>query len=49
MKTMGLIDYDLYKKTYKISDKFSKNMMKVGLMWSQERAKPAREFQIRRK
>ena len=47
MKTMGLIDYDLYKKTYKISDKFSKNMMKVGLMWSQERAKPPKDFQLR--
>ncbi len=42
MKTMGLIDYDLYKKTYKVSDKFSKNMMKIGLMWSQERTRPAR-------
>ena len=49
MKTMGLIDYDLYKKTYKISDKFSKNMMKVGLLWSQERQRPPREFQMRRK
>jgi hypothetical protein len=49
MKTMGLIDYDLYKKTYKISDKFSKNAMKIGLMWSQERTKPPREFQIARK
>ncbi|HIH23493.1 TPA: hypothetical protein HA251_00510 [Candidatus Woesearchaeota archaeon] len=47
MKTMGLIDYDLYKKTYKISDKFSKNMMKVGLMWSQERAKPPKDYQIK--
>lgn len=40
MKTMGLIDYDLYKKTYKISEKFNKNMMKVGLMWLQELRKP---------
>ena len=47
MKTMGLIDYDLYKKTYKISDKFSKNMMKVGLMWSQERTRPPKDFQLR--
>jgi hypothetical protein len=47
MKAMGLIDYDLYKKTYKISDKFSKNMMKVGLMWSQERTKPPKDFQLR--
>ncbi|MDD9954095.1 MAG: hypothetical protein OXR66_07210 [Candidatus Woesearchaeota archaeon] len=46
MKTMGLVDYDLYKKTYKVSDKFSKNMMKVGLMWSQERTKPGRGYSI---
>lgn len=40
MKTMGLIDYDLYKKTYKLSEKFNKNMMRVGLMWLQELRKP---------
>ena len=40
MKTMGLIDYDLYKKTYKISEKFNKNMMRIGLMWLQELRKP---------
>ncbi len=49
MKTMGLIDYDLYKKTYKVSDKFSKNMMKIGLMWSQERARPPRDLQFKKK
>ncbi len=48
MKTMGLIDYDLYKKTYKISEKFNKNMMKVGLMWLQELRKPPREFAMKR-
>ncbi len=36
MKGMGLIDYDLYKKTYRISDKFNKAMIKVGLMWMRE-------------
>ncbi|MFQ5620547.1 MAG: hypothetical protein ACE5FT_01745 [Candidatus Nanoarchaeia archaeon] len=36
MKAMGLIDYDLYKKTYKISTKFQNDMMKIGLMWKQE-------------
>ena len=36
MKSMGLIDYDLYKKTYKISDKFNKLMIKIGLMWLRE-------------
>ena len=36
MKAMGLIDYDLYKKTYKLSTKFSNDLMKIGLMWKQE-------------
>ncbi len=29
MKTMGLIDYDLYKKTYKISEKFNKKTLRL--------------------
>ena len=36
MKSMGLIDYDLYKKTYRISDKFNRLMIKVGLLWLRE-------------
>ncbi len=41
MKGMGLVDYDIYKKTYRISDKFSKEMTSIGLMWIQElRKKP---------
>ena len=36
MKSMGLIDYDLYKKTYRISDKFNKLMIKLGLLWLRE-------------
>jgi len=36
MKAMGLVDYDLYKKTYKISVKFSNDMMKVGIMWKSQ-------------
>ena len=36
MRGMGLIDYDLYKKTYKVSDKFNRLMIKVGLMWLRE-------------
>ena len=43
MKSMGLIDYDLYKKTYKLSDKFNKDMLRIGLMWVQEMRKPARK------
>lgn len=44
MKTMGLIDYDLYKKTYNISEKFNKNMMRIGLMWLQELRKSPLEL-----
>lgn len=36
MKAMGLIDYDLYKKTYKVSAKFTNDLMKIGLMWKNE-------------
>lgn len=36
MKSMGLVDYDLYKKTYKVSAKFSNDLMKIGLMWKTE-------------
>jgi hypothetical protein len=36
MKGMGIIDYDLYRKTYKISDKFNQAMIKIGLMWIRE-------------
>jgi len=36
MKSMGLIDYDLYKKTYKLSTKFCKDMMQFSIMWKQE-------------
>ncbi len=40
MKSMGLIDYDLYKKTYRISDKFTKELNGIGFMWSKEIKKP---------
>jgi len=36
MKAMGMVDYDLYKKTYKISDRFNKAMIKIGIMWLNE-------------
>jgi len=40
MKSMGLIDYDLYKKTYKLSDRFNKAVIKIGVMWLHELRKP---------
>ncbi len=36
MKAMGLIDYDLYKKTYRISSKFTVDLVKIGGMWKEE-------------
>ena len=40
MKSMGIIYYDLYKKTYTISTKFTKELNKIGIMWQQEVNKP---------
>ncbi|MFH0978147.1 MAG: hypothetical protein V1837_02480 [Candidatus Woesearchaeota archaeon] len=33
MKSMGMIDYDLYKKTYSISEHFNAEMIRIGIMW----------------
>ena len=44
MKSMGIIDYDLYKKTYRISDKFNKDMLHIGLLWIKEMRKPPRSM-----
>ncbi len=48
MKSMGLIDYDLYKKYYKLSDKFNKAMIKVGILWMQELRRPHQQFVLKR-
>ena len=42
MKGMGLIQYDLYNKEYRLSDQFNKAMIKIGLMWLQELRRPSR-------
>ena len=44
MKSMGLIDYDLYKKTYRISDKFNKDLQHIGLTWIREMRKPSKSL-----
>lgn len=36
LRAMGLIEYDLYKKTYKISENFIKALSSVGTLWSME-------------
>lgn len=48
MKSMGLIDYDLYKKHYKLSDKFNKAMIKVGILWMQELRRPQQQFALKK-
>ncbi|MBI5073262.1 hypothetical protein HZA99_05585 [Candidatus Woesearchaeota archaeon] len=48
MKSMGLIDYDLYKKHYKLSDKFNKAMIKVGILWMQELRRPPQQFALKK-
>ena len=40
MKSMGMIDYDLYKKTYRLSDKFNKELIHIGLLWLKEMKQP---------
>ena len=44
MKSMGLIDYDLYKKTYKLSENFNKDMIRIGLKWLKELRKPPHSY-----
>ncbi len=44
-KSMGIIDYDLYKKTYKVSDQFNKELIRIGLRWLKELRKPAHALQ----
>jgi len=48
MKSMGLIDYDLYKKTYKLSDKFYNEILKIGIMWKQELQKPVHSIKTKK-
>ena len=36
MKGMGLIEYDLYKKRYRLSENFNKDMIRIGLLWLRE-------------
>lgn len=48
MKSMGMIDYDMYKKTYKVSEKFRSNLMHVGITWTQELGKPIQGFTLKK-
>lgn len=47
MKSMGIINYNLYKKTYKLSDHFNNEMIRIGMMWLEELKKPASKSKIK--
>ncbi len=47
MKTMGMIDYDMYKKTYRVSENFSREMSKIGILWQREARKQASEYKLK--
>lgn len=49
MKSMGIVDYDLYKKTYKLSDKFNKELIRIGLVWLKELRQPAHAYKEKEK
>jgi len=36
LKSMGMVEYNLYDKNYRISEKFNKAMIKIGLLWLRE-------------
>jgi len=40
LRSMGIIDYDMYKKCYSLSENFNKEMIRLGLMWLKEYRKP---------
>ncbi len=48
MKSMGLVYYDLYKKNYSLSDRFCKELTKIGVMWQQELKKPGPGFSLKK-
>ena len=43
MRGMDLIDYDLYRKKYKISNDFKELMNKIGDLWLEEVRKPVKK------
>jgi len=49
MKSMGIIYYDLYKKTYNLSDRFNKELQKIGLLWLRELNAPVNKLNVKKK
>jgi len=47
MKSMGIVDYDMYDRKYRLSKNFQKSMMEIGIMWSREIDKPAQKLGVK--
>ena len=47
LRAMGIIDYDLYKRTYKLSENFNKLMIRIGLIWIREIRKHELQFKVK--
>jgi len=43
LKSMGMIEYDLHKKVYRLNSKFARTLNHIGTMWLEEMRKPAVE------
>ena len=48
-RSMGMIDYDMYEKKYKLSKNFKKSMFEIGIMWDREADKPAQKLSLKLK
>ena len=46
LKSMGCVEYDLHKKVYRLSSKFSRTLNHIAAMWLNELRKPAIETPI---
>ena len=49
MKSMGMIDYDMYARKYRLSRNFKKSMFEIGIMWDREADKPAHRLNVKDK
>ncbi len=46
MKAMGMIEYNLYRKVYRLSDRFHAGLLEIGLKWKRELEKPHKSMVI---
>jgi hypothetical protein len=47
MKSMGIVDYDMYDRKYRISKNLKKSLFEIGIMWDRETDKPAQKLSVK--